>query len=193
MRSRQIKYFAAMKIPCNIHIAWTRYQPDQYVRANMSREEVFSHFQLQTDVVLFDNAASAERYADKQYYATAKRNSYGMFEENPQKKSNDAQLLQIYGDDMVRMRVVPVTVLYQLEGDEALKDTCEHVRHNDEIYRGYKVTGVDKDKLTLEFATVQGLVVHVTDAVAKRDNCPVSVETLDHKQLSVKQNGCMIL
>lgn len=191
MISRNIKYFAAIKMPCNVHIAWTRYQPDQYVRANMSREEVFNHFAQQPEIVIFDNAASADRYANKQYYATAKRNSYGMFEENPQKKSDDAELLKIYGDE-VRMKVIPVTVLYQLEGAESLKSTCEHVRHNEEIYRGYKVTGADKDKLIIELATVQGLVVHVSDEVAKRENCPVTVETLDHRQLSAK-NGCTIL
>jgi len=193
MITRNIKYFAALKIPCNVHIAWTKYQPDQYVRANMSREEVFDHFNQMPEVVVFDNAASANRYADYQYYKTAKRNSNGMFEENPQKKSNDAELLKIYGDDVVRMKVVPMTVLFQLEADEALKSTCENVRDRDEIYCGYKIVGEDRNKLKLELATVQGLSVHVTDEVAKREGCPTTIETIDHKQLTAKPGACTIL
>lgn len=195
MISRNVKYYAAVKLQCNVHIAWTKYQPDQWVRANLSRDETFNYFNKLDEVVVFDNVASAERYAEKQYYATAKRTSIGLFEENPQKRSDDAELLRIYGEDpgMVRMKVVPVTVLYQLEGDEAFKSTCENVRHNDEIYRGYKVVGEDKNKLKLEFATVQGLSVHLTDEVAKREGCATTVETIDHHALSAKPSACTIL
>jgi hypothetical protein len=194
MRDRLIvKYFAAVKMPCNVHIAITRFHLDQWVRCNLPRDEVFKHYRQMPEVVVFNNAASATRYADKQYYATTKRNSYGMFEENPVKKSTDAELLNIYGEEAVRMQVKPVTVLYQFEGDDALKIICENVRDNDEIYRGYKVTAENKDKLTLEFAAVQGLSVHFTDEVAKRDGCATTVEPLDHEQLTAKSASCTIL
>jgi hypothetical protein len=146
-----------------------------------------------SDIVVFDNSVCAKRYADKEYYATATRHSSGLFEQNPAKKSNDAELLKIYGDGVVRMKVRPVTILYQFEGEYALKEMCEKVRHNDENYYGYKITAKNKDKLTMEVANAQDLSLHFTEDVAEREGCATKVELLDHRHFAVKRGGCTIL
>lgn len=191
MQSR-ITYFAAVKVIANVHIAWTRFQPDQYVHCDMTREEAFKLYQDSPEVVIFNNVEYANRYADKIYYAAAPRNAMGLFEDRPIKRSNNNELLDIYGEEAVRMKETPVTVLFQLSSDHSLEGKGEAVSFPDELIRGTKISGENKKLLTLDIAGVPAML-HLSDEVAARENSATTVNIMDHAQLTTRRGLCTIL
>lgn len=185
MRSR--KYFAAVKVKSNVHIAWTKYQPDQYVHCDMTREEAFGIYEKMTEVVFFEGADLASRFADNEYYS--KRNQPVFFEDQPMKTSNNQKLLGIYGEEMVRMKEAPVTVLFQLSSDENLANKGEIVKRVGELFPGRKIVGADKASLTLDYASASGMMVYFTDEVARHEGTSTTVNLLKHEDLTAKPSG----
>ncbi len=197
--SKTTPYYIAIKKEATVHVAWTKYNPDAWVQADITREQVFEQFALLKDVTLFSDAKSAADDAEKKHYdalfKSKLKGTAGLYEnltlflssQSPTQKSSDKNLCNIYGDDCVHMQTKPITLIYQVEIPETLRQDSK--LENSTII---KLSEKEKGNLKLEVAIVQGLAIHATDEYAKRHNVPASEYLINHQKLTAKQ-GCVIL
>jgi hypothetical protein len=61
-------HFIAIQKDMNVHIAWTKYNPDVYVKADITREQVFEQFSQLKEAEIFTDASVADNKAMEKYY-----------------------------------------------------------------------------------------------------------------------------
>jgi hypothetical protein len=184
-----MKYFMVLKEEAMVHIASTKYNPDQFVQIDLTHKEIFDKINTLPEIVLFEDDVLAKEYAEDKHLASLTRNSFGMFPmpSYDYETSNDKKLLAIYGNHSVIMQKKSISIVYQIE----VTDTSILHKKTDLKNEAYTVNQEDRNKLIIEMA-ITPCVAFLSEEMAKKEKKSTTVNLIDHKKLTAKPS-CTIL
>lgn len=181
-------YFIAIQKKANVHTAVTKFNLDELVQVDLTRDQVFSVYDSLQEIRLYIDSKQAAEESIKKYYLEKKPNHpEGLFfENNSFGRSSDARLLSIYGENAVYSRLKPVTIIYQVKvNDESI------IQKNME---GQLIVNKEnKKEIELQYAIVGGIKIYATNEFANQEKMPsATINVIDHDKLTHKPK-CRIL